>query len=327
MMNSDCERMKDQIADLVTGILSEAHVQEVEQHVKECAACWDYARALKNEDALLTEFVADVNTDMTSRQERLLQVIDRSYRPRQTENLSIRRRIMKSSITRIAAAAVIIAAVLIAASQFGSPVTGVAWGEVIRRMEASRGLICRRIMTLSNRPGEEDYRMIYCCPTHTRTDQYEADRITWSRYCDYSARTMVRIEHDKKRYFRHTISEQEAQEHRDEISPKVWAQKFLSAECRKLGQKMIDGIVCEGLETTDQAVVGESDPPVDSAVLRLWVSVETGYPLLFEGNAARQADDGGRIKVVLDQFQWDVELDPSIFEPNIPPDYVSTRDL
>jgi hypothetical protein len=24
---------------------------------------------------------------------------------------------------------------------------------------------------------------------------------------------------------------------------------------------------------------------------------------------------------VMDQFQWDVELDPNIFEPNIPPDY------
>jgi hypothetical protein len=23
----------------------------------------------------------------------------------------------------------------------------------------------------------------------------------------------------------------------------------------------------------------------------------------------------------MDQFQWDVQLDPNIFEPNIPPDY------
>ena len=24
---------------------------------------------------------------------------------------------------------------------------------------------------------------------------------------------------------------------------------------------------------------------------------------------------------VLDQFQWDAAIDPSVFEPNIPPDY------
>jgi hypothetical protein len=235
-----------------------------------------------------------------------------------------RRIIMKSPTTKLAAAAVIIALVLIGVSQFGGSATSVAWGEVIGRLEASRGLICRRIMILSNRPGEEDYRMIYSCPTHTRTDQYEANQIIWSRYCDYDARTMVRIEYDNKRYFRHTMSEQEAQEHRDEISPKVWAQKFQSGDCRELGQKMIDGILCEGLETTDQAVVGESDPPVVSPVLQLWVSVETGYPVLFEGNAVREADNDVRIEVVLDQFQWNVELDPSEFEPNIPPDYELT---
>jgi hypothetical protein len=236
-----------------------------------------------------------------------------------------RRNLMKIPMTKIAAAAVIILAVgfgLFESIDTGNKF-GVVWADVAKKVQASRGLICRRIMTLSDRPGEEDYRMIYSCPTHTRTDQYEANQITWSRYCDYNARTMVRIEYDNKRYFRHTISEQEAQEHRDETSPKVWAQKFLSAECRNLGQKIINGILCEGLETTDQTVVGESDPPVDSAVLQLWVSVETGYPVLLEGSAVRVAD-GVRIEVVLDQFQWDVELDPSEFEPKIPPDYELT---
>ena len=230
---------------------------------------------------------------------------------------------MKNPVARLAIAAAVVAAVLVGISLFRQSGSGVVWAEVAQKVQASRGLICRRIMTRSNRPGEVDYRMIYECPTHSRTDQYEANQITWSRYCDYSARTMVRIEHDNRRYFCHTISEQEVQEHRDEISPKVWAQKFLSSECRKLGQKMIDGILCEGLETTDQAVIGESDPPVDNPMLQLWVSVETGYPVLLEGNAVRQADDSVRIEVVLDQFQWDVELDPSEFEPSIPSDYES----
>lgn len=228
---------------------------------------------------------------------------------------------MKSPITKLAAAAVIIAVVLIGVSQFGGSATSVAWGEVIGKLEASRGVILRRTMTSSMWPGEVDYRMIYSCPTHTRTDQYEANQITGSSYRDYNARTMVRIEHDDKRYFRHTMSEQTAQDHRDEISPKAWAQKFLSCECRNLGQKTIDGILCEGLETTDPAFLDDSDPPVESLMLQLWVSVETGYPVLFVCNAVNEPDDGGRIEVVMDQFQWDVELDASEFEPKIPPDY------
>ena len=236
--------------------------------------------------------------------------------------VKIRRMIMTSTITKLAAAAVIIAAVLVGIHFSGRSFDGssVAWGEVIGRLEASRGVICRRTMTSSMWPGEVDYRMIYSCQTHTRTDYYEANQLTGSRYCDYNARTVVRIEHDNKRYFRHPMSEQDAQEHRDEISPKAWVEKFLSCECRKLGQKTIDGILCEGLETTDPAFLDDSDPPVES-LMQLWVSVETGYPVLFEGNFVNEAADGGRIEVVLDQFQWDVELDPSVFEPNIPPDY------
>jgi outer membrane lipoprotein-sorting protein len=88
---------------------------------------------------------------------------------------------------------------------------------------------------------------------------------------------------------------------------------------RKLGQKMIDGVLCEGLETTDSAF-GVANFQVDSLVARVWVSVETGYPVLLE---AEVVGDNGQLRItgVLDEFQWDVELDPSIFQPKIPPDY------
>jgi hypothetical protein len=240
--------------------------------------------------------------------------------------LNERKILMKSPITKIAAAAAIILAVGFGLFEFIDPgsKSGVVWADVAKKVQASRGVILRRTMTSSMWPGEVDYRMIYSCPTHSRTDQYEANQITSSRYCDYNTRTMVRIEHDNKRYFRHTMSEQTAQDHRDEINPKAWTQKFLSCECRNLGKKMIDGILCEGLETTDTAFLDDSDPPVESLMLQLWVSVETGYPVLFECNAVNKPDDGGRIEVVLDQFQWDVELDPSEFEPKIPPDYELT---
>ena len=226
---------------------------------------------------------------------------------------------MKSPITKLAAAAVVIAVVLIGASQFGGSATSVAWGEVIGKLEVSQGVIFRRTMTRSDWPGEDGYRMIYSCPTHSRTDHYKADQIIGSLYCDYNAKTLVSIQHDRKTYFDHELGEQAMQE--TEASPKAWVQKFLSCEYRELGQRTIEGILCEGLETTDPAFLDDSDPPVESLMLQLWVSVETGYPVLFEGNAVRQADNGVRIEVVMDRFQWDVELDASEFEPKIPPDY------
>ena len=191
--------------------------------------------------------------------------------------LTTRRTIMKSPITKLAAAAVIVGVVLIGVSQFGGSAASVAWGEVIGKLEVSQGVIFRRTMTRSDRPGEDGYRMIYSCPTHSRTDHYRADQIIGSLYCDYNAKTLVSIQHDRKTYFDHELGEQAMQE--TEVSPKAWVQKFLSCEYRELGQRTIKGILCEGLETTDPAF-GDSDSPVDSLMLQLWVSVETGYPVL-----------------------------------------------
>jgi hypothetical protein len=56
--------------------------------------------------------------------------------------------------------------------------------------------------------------------------------------------------------------------------------------------------------------------------IRLWVSAETGYPVLFERKMSAEVEgEAGQSECIMDQFQWDVELDPGIFEVDIPPDY------
>ena len=102
-MSSDCEKMKDQIADHITGILSEAQVQSLELHLNECTSCREYARALKEEDALLTELFAEIETDMTNQQEHILQKVNQLCVSKQTESHSIRRIVMKNQITKYAA--------------------------------------------------------------------------------------------------------------------------------------------------------------------------------------------------------------------------------
>jgi len=52
----------------------------------------------------------------------------------------------------------------------------------------------------------------------------------------------------------------------------------------------------------------------------LWVDVKTNLPVLLELETV--ADKGSmHTKMVFDNFKWDVQLDPSVFEPNIPADY------
>jgi hypothetical protein len=59
---------------------------------------------------------------------------------------------------------------------------------------------------------------------------------------------------------------------------------------------------------------------VDSRTSQLWLSIETGYPVLAESEVVGN-DRSLEIRTILDQFQWDVDLDPAQFQVVIPPGY------
>ena len=258
---------------------------------------------------------------------------------------NFRRTIMKISITRLAAAAAVIAVVVLGLSEFigtGST-SGVVWAEVVRKVQASRGLIVRCTESFSSVPeslsflNDSDYAIKYVCPTHSRTDDYKDGKIIQSFYKDFSdpnTDTLTGVYHTHKRYFSRTFgkSKQEflLEQHDDWMNPRYLVQTILSCEHRKLGRKTIDGVLCESIETTDPASMGPLPEPIDllEVQLRLWVDAETDYPVRFESKISLEHDgEAMASECVMDQFQWDVELDPGIFEPNIPPGYKDIRRL
>ena len=74
-MNDACDRMRDYIADMVTGTLSQEVARTLNQHLKQCPTCRDYAHQLKQEDLLLSELFTNISADMTNRQQRVLEAI------------------------------------------------------------------------------------------------------------------------------------------------------------------------------------------------------------------------------------------------------------
>ena len=234
---------------------------------------------------------------------------------------NIRRTIMRSPITKLAAAAAVVTVIALGLFEFigiGST-SGVVWAEVAKKVQASRGVIFRsRGGSSDSGEGGPDYQMNYLSSTQSRFDSHKGDQIIKTIYDDYNTKTIVSIDHGHKSYIKRTVEQMEQNDFlRD---PKSSVQRFLSHKHRELGQKTVEGVLCEGIETTDPAFLGAGSP-VDSFMARIWVNVETGYPVQlkveFVGNNGqlRYAD-------VMDQFQWDVELDESIFEPNIPTDYM-----
>jgi hypothetical protein len=245
---------------------------------------------------------------------------------------NIRRTIMKSPITKLAAAAVIIVGVLIGMTQFGDPTTSVAWSQVAQKIQASRGVVLRCTETVSGQISEGDYTIKYLTPTHSRSDTYKGGQLDCSFYTNQDTKTFTGLFHPHKHYLIDTFSEIEGflEKHEDWMNPGYLIETILSCEHSKLAPKMIEGVMCEGVETTDPAFLGPLPEEVDrlETWLRLWVDVETQYPVLVEYKTS--AEHNGQVmgrEGIMDNFQWDVDLDPSLLEPNIPPDYKDMRTL
>ena len=228
---------------------------------------------------------------------------------------------MRSPIVRFAVAAAVIAAVLIGAALFRSSGSGVVWAEVARKVQASRGVIFRSVRHDTPDPYDKgvDFTINHYSSTKARLDGYIGSEIIKTIYDNCNTKTVILVDHAHKSYVMNT-DEQRMADSFQAADPNSNIKWFLSCEHRELGQKTIDGVLCEGIETTDPAFSGYDDPS-ESLMARLWVSVETGYPIQLETEYVRH---NGEIhfEIVQDEFQWDLELDESLFEPNIPEGYL-----
>ena len=240
---------------------------------------------------------------------------------------------MKSLSAKIAVAAVIIAAVVLGLFEFigGDDGSGVVWAEVARKVQASGSLVTRWRESGSVSSTvvfeETDYSIKYFSPLGSRTDVYRDGQVAWSRCTNAETKTTTVVYHGDKRYYSYQRDEgieEFLDKDEDWTNPIYLVQTILSIEHTELGQKTVDGILCEGLETSDPAVMGDLVDMADSLDVHmiLWVDVQTQYPVRFEYRAVVEAEgEAAKYNCVIDQFQWDADIDPSRFELEIPDDY------
>ena len=112
-MNSGCRKNRDLIADLVSGLLEKQQAQELGEHVSDCLECREYTLSLQRQDEMLKNLFSRFDSDMTSREEDVIEAVNRIKMPGKWSFGSILRRIDESSVaSHTVAAVVIIAATL-----------------------------------------------------------------------------------------------------------------------------------------------------------------------------------------------------------------------
>jgi len=241
----------------------------------------------------------------------------------------------KSRITKLAAAAVIVVGILFATNIIGNG--SVAWGEVLDNIQKVGAFAYRMKLNMVGMIEEKGNLELevegwVSEENGIRTNTYKKDRLQSIGYLSISDQVAVTLIPDKKTYLRMRLTDELFEKlQREFYDPRKLLEEFMKYDYKKLGRSTIDGIEVEGIECRDPKIAkgvsaeiaGEM---VSNVVARLWADVENDLPLRLQIEVF--SEDGEKIfDMVTYGYQWDIELDPREFEPDIPDDYKLVADV
>jgi len=237
---------------------------------------------------------------------------------------------MNSKIIKLAVAAVIIIAVMIGLNYSGLPIDGasVAWADLAEYVEQIQTCVVRQHSTITGDPKGDitvEGKMCISSEYGTCMETYMNGKLSMIMYMLPVKKEIISVIPEAKKYMRITLTEDHLKKmaQQGQGDPREMIKQIMSVEYTELGRDVIDGIEVEGIETTDPSYGGSM---FEGLKARLWVDVETNLPVRMEmemqmPNFAGTDSQANQMLMVMDGFEWDVELDASIFKPDIPDDY------
>ena len=134
--------------------------------------------------------------------------------------------------------------------------------------------------------------------------------------------TVTTLMPNEKQYSRKELDRASVERWEKEYDPRFLVEAILECKHTRLGRSMMDGMEVEGFQTTDPNYAGDA---MGQANVKIWVDVETKLPVRMEVD--RSEENKGHLSMVVDNFQWDVPVEPTDFEPVIPDGYTPGRPL
>jgi hypothetical protein len=245
---------------------------------------------------------------------------------------------MKSKITKMTAAAVFIMAIILL-HQFNISIRGtsVVWADVAKRLENVRSYKSKGRRALTETGQDEPFFecdiLRYFSPEYGSVEEsYENGELVMLAYCSIAEKAVIVVLSDLKMYWRFDLNEEllSVAEYMNPANTDGIMKLFGTERCIKLGSREIDGVSTEGFEVKDVKVftgVPKFLLNPKEINIRLWVNEETLLPTRIEGEGFVEKGlltgfKAFRYEEVMHSIEYDVEIDESIFEPNIPADYM-----
>jgi len=221
---------------------------------------------------------------------------------------NIWRTIMKSRITKLAVAAVIIVAALVAVYRMGGSVESPAFADIVRPILTARTATYRVSMKGQDVP--PDFQVIWMEPSYVRTEMPHGLILI----ADLEKGKALGLLPAKKKAMVTSISGtftpfselrqliRDAQEGKDQ-SPEY------------LGKQRIDGRDAIGYR------IPQGRLPSINMPVTIWADAETLLPIRIECHLMPRAPGEQEGTATVTDFQFDVELDPSLFSLDVPDGY------
>ena len=265
----------------------------------------------------------------------VLQTLDESEKDKTgVVTPNIRSIIMKSPITKLAAAAVIIIAVIVGVNQLIGPVnvTSVALADVLERIEQAQAYMYKTKMstTGTGMPGmparememegtatiSNEYGMKM---EMTMVDANSGEKTIQEMYMIPNDKVMVMVLPAQKKYIRMEFTEDLlARMKKQNNDPREMVKQIMGCNYTELGRSKIDGIEVQGFETTDPKLMAGMAQHVK---LTLWVDAATWLPVRQEMDI--QVNEQMQMHGVVYDYQWNIQASPDAFKPVIPEDFTA----
>ncbi|HIJ52088.1 MAG TPA: hypothetical protein HPP66_02910 [Planctomycetes bacterium] len=300
----NCTECKELLVAYVEGLLDETEKQAIAEHLKDCPACQAESAEVR---ALRDRLVKNgkVLSDSRLEDEVLNRIIQEQNVRLKTarkagEGLNIRRIIMKSRITKLAAAAVIIIAVLVGIHQIGGGT--VTFADVIEPILNARTVIFDFLI------GEEESNpVMHEIVVGPRIRRTISNMPGMTQIIDMeTGKMLVLLDAEKTAVYVDIKGQlQEMTRGYIEFVREVLMELKDSPDVKELGEQEIDG----------QKAIGFSGRGNNNQELKIWADPKTAIPIRVELRLGRE------FFMVLKNFKFDVPIDDSQVSMDVPPGY------
>ncbi|HUS71648.1 MAG TPA: zf-HC2 domain-containing protein [Sedimentisphaerales bacterium] len=298
----NCTECKELLVAYVEGLLDEPEKQTIAEHLKDCPVCQAESAEVR---ALRDRLVKNGKVLSDSRLED--EVLNRIIREQNVKlktgaeasvGLRVRRIIMESRITRLAAAAVIIIAVLVGIHQIGGGT--VTWAKVIEPILNARTVVYDFIVG-----DEESSPVMHEIVVGTRIRRTISNIPNMTSIIDLESAKILALDTEAKTatYIDIKGSLQEKTRGYIEFVRKVLMELKDSPNVKELGEREIDG----------QKAIGFSGRGPNDEV-NIWADLKTAVPIRVELRI-------GQLLVVLKNFKFDVPIKDSQVSMEVPEGY------